>query len=365
MNKWILTVIAFSLFMALTHFGNGNTIRGDPKLDFDSPFYVQALLWFRGEYPEPPNNPFRMRILNTILASYLSEIVGVNNAFGLLNTMLWILTCIVCFHAFSRHFKSYEFAGMCCLLFSGSVPVLVYGAAISTDMIGWLALAVAVYYLQKDFAFKNILLMGICLYVLMLGREVSILAIAYILVYRLLQRGDHIKTLLECAVLTAFSGLAVLTLYMFIPSPSYTAYFLPSFLDAGKAEKILEAMWQIAATYHIGWIPIILHLTRRGERKDMIFKTSLIVGGVFIVIDHLIGTVSSRFVFLTYPGLLPSILAGVRELTCSVGSEDLKKALLSLYVILYISTGFIATLENNLAFPTISDESIARLFPPS
>ena len=364
-SKWLLLVIIFSLLMALTHFGNGNYIRGDPKLDFDSPFYVKLLLWLKGEYPEPPGQPFRMRILNPLLAAYLSTLIGVNNAFGALNTALWVLTCLVYFFALSKHLGSNELAGLSCILFSGSIPVLVYGAAISTDMIGWLALAVAVYYVQKPMRFQNITLMGLCMYVFMLGREVSLLAIAYIFIYRLIKGEKIPKIFLESIILGAFSILAILTLYTFIPSPGYTAYFYSSFLRAGNLEKILKAVKQLAVTYHIGWIPLIAYGLDDRTKKDALFNTSVIVGGTFLIIDHFIGTVSSRFVFLTYPGLLPAILLGIRRLSRNFASEKVQKLLSYSFVSAYILIGFTSTLENNLAFPVTSDEAIAKLFPES
>ena len=361
-SKWLLLVIAFSLLMALTHFGNGNYIRGDPKLDFDSPFYVKLLLWLKGEYPEPPGQPFRMRVLNPLLASYLSPLIGVNNSFGALNTAFWILTCLVYFLALSKYLGSNELAGVSCILFSGSIPVLVYGAAISTDMIGWLALAVAIYYVQKPVRFQNIILMGICVCILIFGREVSLLAIAYILIYRLI-RGEKIsKIFLESIILGAFSILAILTLYMLIPAPGYTAYFYPSFLNAGNLEKISKAIKQLVATYHIGWIPLIAYSLDK-TRKDALFNASVIVGGTFIFIDHFIGTISSRFVFLTYPGLLPAILVGINKLFGNLASKKSQKVLFYSFVSAYILIGFISTLENNLAFPIVSDEAIAKLFP--
>jgi len=361
-GKWILLVVIFSLVMALTHFGNGNCIRGDPKLDFDSPFYIQLLLWLKGEYPDLPGQPFRMRVLNPLLASYLSTIVGVNNAFGILNTFFWILTCLIYFLALRNYLKSDTLAGMSCILFSASVPVLVYGAAISTDMIGWLALAVATYYVGRSMSFKNLVLMGICMYILMIGREVSLLALAYIFIYRIVTGESVLKAVLESIVLGIFSTLAILTLYMVIPSPGYTAYFYQSFLEAGKLKKVLGAIRQVAATYHIGWIPIVFYCLSAEVRKDPLFMTSIIVGGAFILIDHFIGTISSRFVFLTYPGLLPAILVGAEGISRKLASKGHQKLLYS-FVCAYILIGFALTLEDNLAFPVSSDRAIAKLFP--
>jgi hypothetical protein len=104
------------------------------------------------------------------------------------------------------------------------------------------------------------------------------------------------------------------------------------------------------------------------KRDDKLFLTSIIVGGGFILLDHFIGIVSSRFVFLTFPGFLVAILKGTENLSYSIGK--LLKLKTTQYriigwilILLYIIIGFVATAEKNIAFPTTTDKSIAKLFP--
>jgi len=55
-NTAMIIIIAIAIFNSITHFGNANYFRGDPKLDFDSPFYIQLLLWIKGEWNDPRHN---------------------------------------------------------------------------------------------------------------------------------------------------------------------------------------------------------------------------------------------------------------------------------------------------------------------
>jgi hypothetical protein len=94
----------------------------------------------------------------------------------------------------------------------------------------------------------------------------------------------------------------------------------------------------------------------------------LVVGGGFILLDHFIGIVASRFVFLTFPGFLVAIWKGTENLSYSIGK--LLKLKTTQYriigwilILLYIIIGFVATAEKNIAFPTTTDKSIAKLFP--
>jgi 4-amino-4-deoxy-L-arabinose transferase-like glycosyltransferase len=66
------------------------------------------------------------------------------------------------------------------VIFSFSVPVMVYGAAISTDMLGYLAIAAAVFYLStspnpNEIKLSRLVMLSILLYFAVMGREVSVL----------------------------------------------------------------------------------------------------------------------------------------------------------------------------------------------
>jgi hypothetical protein len=190
------------------------------------------------------------------------------------------------------------------VIFSFSVPVMVYGAAISTDMLGYLAIAASIYYLSAspnpdDFKLGKLVILSVLLYFTVIGREVSVLAIGYIFVYRLLNGWGLKATLKEISCPTILSLAGVATVSLLIPDPGYTAYFYPALQKAFDLSKITQATFQIIATYHVGWLPILitsLHMLEK--RDDKLFLTSMVVGGGFILLDHFIGIVSSRVCLL-------------------------------------------------------------------
>jgi hypothetical protein len=257
------------------------------------------------------------------------------------------------------------------VIFSFSVPVMVYGAAISTDMLGYLAIAAAIFYLStspnpNEFKMSRLVMLSILLYFAVMGREVSVVAIGYIFVYRLLN-GIGLKTVLKEISLPITLFLAgIATVSLFIPNPNY--YYYDYLSMAFDPSKIGLEIYQIIATYHIGWLLILMTLTRLLKKEDKLLATSLVVGGGFILLDHFIGIVSSRFVFLTFPGFLVAIWKGTENLSYSIGKVlGLKttqyRIIGWILTLLYIIIGFVATAEKNIAFPTTSDTSISKLFP--
>ena len=370
-RKALVIVCLLASISAILHFGNANQVRGDPKLDFDSPYYIYLLLWLRGEVDTLPPQPFRMRVVVPALAGALARYIGVNNSFGLINTVLWVTTVAVYFIAI-RKLYDLKTATMASVLFSFSVPVMVYGAAISTDMLGYLSIAASTLYLAADPKQGKkllLLLLGILLYFATMGREVSILVVAYVLVYRILSDKNIYQALREALILTLFSVLGLATSSLIIPQPGYTAYFYSALQSSLTVDKVLDELYQIAATYHIGWIPIIYTLVisnRLAGKRNNLLLTSLIVGVGFLVLDHFIGMISSRFVFLTYPGFLVAIYTGTNLMSNPISSRtksNLYRVIIWMALTVYIVIGFLATAENNLSFPTSSDEAIAKLFP--
>jgi|GEM_PF-2388023 hypothetical protein len=367
-NAALVIIIAAAILSSITHFGNANYFRGDPKLDFDSPFYVQLLLWIKGEWNTLPSQPFRMRILIPLISSLFSDYLGVNNSFGLINSILWVLTVMLYFLAMRKLYDS-STATISAILFSFSVPTMVYGAAISTDMLGYLAIASSVLYLSlsQKAKLKNLIIFSMLMYIFVIGREVSILAIGYILFYRLLSGKDVKSALKEISIPLIFSLAGIATASIIVPEPGYTAYFYPSLLKSLESSKIAKELYQVIATYHVGWIPILitlLHVVRK--KNDPLIMSSVLVGGGFVLIDHFIGIISSRFVFLTFPGFLIALHKGVESLSnLTIWRKSLKisKIIKWILLILYITVSFAATAEKNIAFPTSSDISIAKLFP--
>jgi len=370
MRTPLLLVIFTAALSALVHFGNANYFRGDPKLDFDSPYYVQLHLWLKGEWDTLPPQHFRMRPLIPLLSTFLSNYIGVNNSFGLINTILWMVTVTLYFLAVKKLYDL-KTATVSSVIFSFSVPVMVYGAAISTDMLGYLAIAAAVFYLStspnpNEIKLSRLVMLSILLYFAVMGREVSVVAIGYIFVYRLLD-GIGLKTILKEISLPITLFLAgIATVSLFIPNPGY--YYYDYLSMAFDPSKISQEIYQIIATYHVGWLPILMTLTHLLKKEDKLLATSLVVGGGFILLDHFIGIVASRFVFLTFPGFLVAIWKGTENLSYSIGQllglKTTQYRIIGwILILLYIIIGFVATAEKNIAFPTTTDKSIAKLFP--
>jgi len=205
------------------------------------------------------------------------------------------------------------------------------------------------------------------MYLSVLGRELSVIAIGYIFIYRVLS-GRSLRTAIKEIIIPlifAIGGLA--TTHLLIPNPGYAAYYYPALLNSFKIEKILKELYQIIATYHIGWIPILITLSLSARKNyDPLILTSILVGGGFIILDHFIGMISSRFVFLTYPGFLIALQRGIENMARPASPRvrfKIHRIVAWIFILSYIIVGFAETAQNNISLPTSSDAGIAKLFP--
>jgi len=359
-------IVAFSLAEALTHFGNANPIRSDPALDFDSPFYVHMLYYLKGLVKRPPSSPFNMRPLVPMLALPLSYLVGVNNAFGVVNTAFWILTAIALYRLVESLFRSWEVAIISSILFSSSVPALVYGAAISTDMAGLFLITIGLLLALRARSVKAYVFEGLLVGVGVLAREPVSILVPTIALMRLLEKPLSIKrTTSELLIVCLIASVPLLAYWWIIPEPNYTAYFAGNVASAFTTTKLLNSLKQVILTYHIGYLYVAALPVRKELRFNKAVYAILVSTVGFLIFDYFVGLPSSRFIFLTAPVILPLMATGARGLSHRLmkGSRP-EGALMAALLALYILSSNVGTANKNLCFPSLNDEPIARLLPP-
>jgi len=124
------------------------------SLYIDSHRYLRVASFFLGVVEVNSFDPttmsyFVFRPLVPFLASLLSPFVGLENGFALVSSVFWLGSAILLFH-FTRQLTGSETVGFwTALLFNFSVPVLMFGAALMTDMASWFFLTLGLYLLAS------------------------------------------------------------------------------------------------------------------------------------------------------------------------------------------------------------------------
>ncbi len=370
-RRAVLVVAAFSLFEALTHFGNANPFRGDPALGFDSPFYIRMLYYLAGRAAEPPTAPFCMRPLVPALALPLSPYVGINNAFGTVNTIFWALTSVLLFEYCLSMTGDSRVALCSSLLFSSSVPVLVYGGAIGTDMAGYFFLILGLYIaLRGGRGRKTYLVEGAVIGIGMLCRETTSVLIPITLLVRLARDRLPLRDAFEeLLTVSSISALPVAAWWLAIPNPGYTKYFAQNLAVAFTYAKLERAFYQVMFTFHVCYAYFLVGFLKERDYRSLMESYAVLgVASAYFVAIYFIGVLSSRFVFMAFPAFLTLGAKGV----LSLGEELSRKPLLGrissdrwglLLLIVYALISNVGTAEYNICFPSTSDAQIEGLLP--
>ena len=367
----VLVVVVFSLFEALTHFGNANPFRGDPSLGFDSPFYIRMLYYLAGRVSELPPTPFRMRPLIPALALFLSPHIGINNAFGVVNTFFWVLASVVFFEYCLRTTGNSKLALYASLLFSSSVPVLVYGGAIGTDVAGYFFLILGLFLILRERHGRRLyVLEGVVIGVGILCREITSILIPIMFLVRVIRDRVPLRELVEeLLIVSLISALPVVAWWIAIPNPGYTKYFAQNLAVAFTYAKLEKAAYQIAFTFHVCYAYFLAGFLKEKDYRVLIEAYAVlgVVSSYFVAI-YFIGVLSSRFVFMVFPIFLPLSAKGI----LSLGENFSRKPLLNrisrdrwelLLLVAYVLISNVGTAGYNVCFPSMSDAPIEKLLP--
>jgi len=367
----ILVVVAFSLLEALTHFGNANPFRGDPALGFDSPYYIRMLYYLAGRVGEPPPAPFSMRPLMPTLALLLSPHVGINNAFGIVNTFFWVLASVVFFEYCLSTTGNSKLAMYASLLFSSSVPVLVYGGAIGTDAAGYFFLILGLFLILREKRGRKLyVLEGIVVAVGVLCRETTSILIPIMFLVRVVRDRLALRSLVEeLLIVSLISALPVAAWWLAVPNPGYTKYFAQNLAVAFTFAKLERAFYQIAFTFHVCYAYFLVGFLKEDDHRALIetYAVLSVVSSYFVFI-YFIGVLSSRFVFMVFPIFLQLSAKGI----LSLGEELADKPLLGrigrdrwelLLLVAYVLISNVGTAGYNVCFPSMSDAPIEKLLP--
>jgi len=367
----ILVVIIFSLFEALTHFGNANPFRGDPALGFDSPYYIRMLYYLAGRVSEPPPAPFSMRPLIPALALLLAPHVGINNAFGVVNTFFWVLASVVFFEYCLRTKENSKLAIYASLLFSSSVPVLVYGGAIGTDVAGYFFLILGLFLILREKRGRRLyVLEGVVVALGILCREITSILIPIMFLVRIVRDRLTFRSLVEeLLIVSLISALPVAAWWPTIPNPGYTKYFAQNLAVAFTSAKLERAFYQIAFTFHVCYAYFLTGFLKEDDHRALI-EIYAILGVVssYFVFIYFIGVLSSRFVFMAFPIFLQLSAKGILSLGEKLSGKPFlgrigRDRLELLLLVAYLLISNIGTAGYNLCFPSMSDAPIEKLLP--
>jgi hypothetical protein len=300
-------LVALTLAEGLTHFGQAYV---------DSPGYMQVTQFIRGRAVITEGVRFRLlRPIVPFLAAVLSAIMQPRLAFAFVNLVLWCASAILMFY-FTKLFTKNKYAAFASsVFFTASIPLIIFGAAVYTDMAGYFFILLGSYLILRwDIPRANFERTCVASVVTGLGiisRESVACVMIFMLVWGIVSRGSVLRIVLYEGIIAVFA-----LIWSTLVGVSYTAWYLhggvnmSSYAVLGLGGGIIGLFRSLL--YAFGEIPIVLTLVLLGvlqtyEIPKLKKFGSLMLSELAVIVAWpVIGT---RFTFILFPALLP--LAGI------------------------------------------------------
>ena len=307
-------IVGLSLAEGLTHFAQAYV---------DSRDYIEDALFFLGKYPNLTGVPrlrLLLRPLVPFLASLLSLAVKPRIAFGLVNLVFWCASAVLMFYFTRLLTKSVSAAVASSVFLTSSIPLLILGAAIYTDMAGYFFILLGAFLIVKwdlpRAKLKRVVVAGFIVQLGMLARESVASVLLFAIAWCILSRGSFRRILLFVGIVV---GLSVL--WSTLVGVSYVQWYNIVGVNGGSpypklgfllgADVLLRSI-----VYAFGEIPIVLLLSLLGLLRIRDFRELKIYLSFLVPVTLLIVTwpvPGTRYSFILFPAILPLAGLGVEE----------------------------------------------------
>lgn len=303
-----LLVLILTPVEGLTHFA---------QLYQDSPGYIKTAYSFLGTSPPVP-----WRLLRPVIpfaASLLNSFLDIRTSFGIVNVFLWSVTSLLMFRYARRLTGQEDTAFLAAAFFTTSVPMLIFGAAILTDMAGYLFVLVGVILLFNwnllRASLRKVVVAGLIMTLGVLARETVASVFFVAVLWALMSKGSWRRLLLFVAIplglALIWSGLIGVSYYNWAMS---NATFAAEHQAMSIPMRILTWSYSIAHAFRpeIVILAIVGFLRLRDRTKAKQELTIALGLSIFLLIAP--GVIDYRYTFILFPAMLPLAALGTREI---------------------------------------------------
>jgi hypothetical protein len=302
----------------------------------DSLDYKEVTKYIQGK-PANLTSPFAMRPVVPAIIALLEPLVGFGYAYGILSIIMGWISAFVLYLFCKKFGMNEKTAVVSGVLFAVSLPVMVWGFRILTDMSGFCVTICGVWIIEEILYLKNtkeILGGGILLAIALLVRE----SLGILLVYWILRRS--IALLLSGTTSKSFwtrigtevIKFCVIIVVMFTPYLIWnrvTAINVaaPWFTYFNTDIFSLQGLWVFAfrsgIAFHILVIFFILGLREKFGKDEKEFYVSFGIAAFILLVFTMITThiYSPRYAFVLFPIIIPLSAKGIVKFS-EFGKKD-------------------------------------------
>jgi len=322
----------------------------------DSASYITAMYYFEGRAISGAAYFRLLRPVVPFCASLLNHFVGIEASFSVLNFILWCSSSLLMFKLAELLTDRTDAAFISSAIFTASIPMLLYGGAILTDMADYFFVLLGTFLvLRLDLpraSYPKVVATSLIIALGVLSKEFVASVIITAMVWTLLTKGSWRRV-----ALVAFIVFAVTFVWSTVIGVSYVSWFsyavdvvskvapfesqnVPVMLRAWIWIRTIRLAFrpEILLAGIIGFVVILKHKIKLPD-----FVASLSGPTIITAALALAGAGTDyRYTFIMFPGLLPLAALGILCVTREVatmfagrgGRSEKLATLLSLLIVL-------------------------------
>jgi 4-amino-4-deoxy-L-arabinose transferase-like glycosyltransferase len=259
-----------------------------------------------------------------VLTSVVEPFVGIRQAFSIINLLLYIGSTFLVFYYCKRKYTNEIIAYIAAGLYATSLPIIVYGSRILSDISGYFFLILGIYCIDKFLEKKNWgyhLLIVLYISVSLLVREYCMILIPYYVLSLFITNELSFKSILQ----SIKKNIKYCLLLILIPLPLilfskiyHSLLFFSNKTAEFSFEKLsllgfVKFIFVIFFTFHILWFLFLYALKQDKERKSY-YLSGLISTVPLIIGAYLFALLSPRMVFILFPFIIPAAAYSIYEI---------------------------------------------------
>ena len=304
----------------------------------DSEGYLLVARYFLGEDIQPDSLPlFKYRLFSPLVpfaASLLARMIPLEYTFLLINGLLWLFS-VHLFHRFSNRLLSERSAFYCALLFTSSLPLIIWGLPIMVDMAAFFfAILICLLATQEGSEKKGRpLLVTTTLSLAILAKPSLVSLLLFFLLYGGMRK-QYVRTLAVVSVSVSAVGVVYFLLGLGIED-----FFTYGYLRHRGVFYVLNGLM---FCFHWG-LPLAVWGVLR-HKQDRLFYLTYFVStfGCYLNFVH-----NPRLLFIIFPAVLPLITSGMEACAQRIAhlrNYDSHRSLIGLVCCYMITSTILAAL---------------------
>ena len=318
----------------------------------DSEGYLLVTRYFSGEHITATSHALlRYRLFSPLipfLVSCLGKVLPLASAFLLINSLLWIGATFL-FSLFARELlKRDDLAFTCSIIFTTSLPIMVWGLPIMVDMGGYFFIALVLYGDQKLKSLRGAAVIGTGAGLALLTKPTLASVLLFLIIYHVSRR-EKMRAFIIAVVGLVLVGSVYS--YLGLEFKDLLSYSSPRHRGAFY---VLNSLF---FCFHGGLILVLWSWKELKEKSRFYVLFLLSVLSFYIPFVH-----NPRLLFIIYPAVIPLMSVGADTLSLGLSEKfhwD-KKAVFRLIIFMLVVvsnllTGFYLYMTRTVSLRSIED----------